>query len=359
MRHSLVLFAALCSVAGTLWAAEPARPVFKIGIIAPLTGDFANIGQDVREGATLALEEHPTTSVRYQVFYEDSQNQPRLNNTAIQRLTSLNKIDVAISLWSPAANVVAPIAESTQTLHFTIAWDSKIVERYRWTLIYGPSMEGFAARVLEIFKAAGCKRIAVASSVHIGNNRVIAALKPLLKASSMELVFEEQLAPSERDFRVYLMRLAETHPDATLQMFEPPQDEIFNRQARQLQIPLGVTTGYLDYYSPEARQMIDGSIYPSDLWATAEFREKFRARFGHDFVTDAPHAYDLVQILIDTVEDFYAAHTRLPTHEELLALLKTPRELDLAAGKSVMHANGWLETPFMLRRMASGVPVEL
>jgi hypothetical protein len=185
-------------------------------------------------------------------------------------------------------------------------------------------------------------------------------LRELLAKKHIKIVFDQLVEPSERDMRGYILKLRETHPEGVIQGFESPQDEIFNRQSHEVGLIWKATTGWFDYYPPAARTYINGNLYASDLWVAEGFREKFKKRFGHDFVTDAPHAYDVATIIVKTVDEFYAKNKRLPTHAELLKALKSPRELPgLMAGKGRMHENGWLETPFALRRIVNGKAVDV
>ncbi len=349
----------LAFACATLSAAD-SRPVFKIGAVLPLTGDLAPNGQDMRDGMMLAIEDNPKTPVDYKLCLEDSQYVPHVTVEATLRLLTLEKTDCLVSLWSNAANIVSPVAERYKTPHFSTAWDTSVMNGRKWTLCYGPGIDKFTEDSIKILREAGCKRVAIAGCVHSISSKVIPYSKELLANKDIAFVSDQLVDPSERDMRGYILKLRESHPDGIFQLFEPPQDEIFNRQCHELGFAPKTATGWLDYYTAEARRYMNGCLYPSDLWAAESFHAKFRKRFAHDFVTDAPHGYDVATMIIKTVDDFYAKNARLPTHEELLKALKAPRELpDLMAGKGRMHENGWLETPFVIRRMVNGKAVDL
>lgn len=361
MRRLLLLGVLTFCVSVGLWAGEEAKKLeLKIGVIAPLSGNQGFMGEDVRDGITLALEDLGKTKVAYKFIYEDDMGINRVTNEAVSRLISLNKVDMIYTLWTPAANIVGIRTEAAKVIQFNTSWDPEPCTKWKWTLVYGASLDEFARKTVDIFKKAGCKRVAIASFVHLGNQKVITAALPLFEKERIKIVFDEQVNPDERDFRVYLLKIRESKPDGIWQLWYAPQDEIFNRQAHILGIRWPVSVGYFDLFPQESLCYLDGNLFPSELWARADFTSKFKSRFGHGFTTRAAHVYDMTTIVVKTTEEFYASHNRLPTHEELLALLKTPRELpNLMVGPGRMHKNGWIEVPYAIRKVKDGKIVDV
>ena len=87
----------------------------KIGLILPLTGDAADIGQAQKNAVELALEQLKDSNI--QLIFEDDRLQTNDAVTAAQKLVNVDKVDAIIGpSWSGAALAVAPIAESSKTL---------------------------------------------------------------------------------------------------------------------------------------------------------------------------------------------------------------------------------------------------
>jgi branched-chain amino acid transport system substrate-binding protein len=340
--------------------ADAERPILKIGIIAPMSGDASFIGEDVRNGATLALEDIGDTGVKYDLIYEDNQNVNRLSNEAAQKLIHIDKADIIYSLWTNGAEIVGPLAERSHIIQFNTGWEPEAARKYHWTLVYGASYEDFAAKSVALFKQAGCKRVAIAEMLHVDVIKVVDAALPLFKKEGIQIVFNEPVTPDLRDFRTWILKIRSANPDGLWEPYwDPPQDAIFHRQMRELQYRPVFMTGYYDFFSPDLVRNVDNSYYPSELWAKDAFTKHFKERFGHPFLSRAAHIYDMTTIVIKTTEGFYSAHHRLPSHEELLALLKTPRELsDLMVGPGRMHSDGWIEVPFAIREIKNGKIVE-
>lgn len=318
------------------------------------------MGEEMRDAVRLALEDCPNKRVEYQLFFEDNEsNKLSSTNLAIRRLVNLNKVDFVFSMWPSNASVIAPYVEKSHIVHFNLTWYSNAFARYHWTCIEGPGMEDFTDKLVYILKKRGCKRVAFASFVEEGIRELSSVVIPRLKKEGFEVVFNELAMPDERDFRMYVLKLRETHPDGLIQFFDPPQELIFNRRMHELDCNIATVTGSFDFYSSEATKYMEGQIYPAFIWVEEGFQTKFKERFGYETTSYAGYMYDLTKMVVRVIENYYATNGRPPTHEELLGILKTPRTVDdLVIGKAIVHDNGWMEVPFVIRKIQNGKPIE-
>lgn len=103
LRELVSVFAVFIALA----MAPSSRAEDKIGVILPLTGDFARYGEKVREG----LEREKSSSVRY--VYEDEGCNPRVAVSAFQKLHSIDKTKVFLGPWcgSPQIAVASLVAK--------------------------------------------------------------------------------------------------------------------------------------------------------------------------------------------------------------------------------------------------------
>jgi hypothetical protein len=127
----------------------------------------------------------------------------------------------------------------------------------------------------------------------------------------------------------------------------------------ELDCNIATVTGSFDFYSSEATKYMEGQIYPAFIWVEEGFQTKFKERFGYETTSYAGYMYDLTKMVVRVIENYYATNGRPPTHEELLGILKTPRTVDdLVIGKAIVHDNGWMEVPFVIRKIQNGKPIE-
>jgi branched-chain amino acid transport system substrate-binding protein len=334
------------------------KPVLKIGVIAPLTGDNAPLGEDMRNGVTLAVEE-AQDKIPFVVkpIFEDDQLESRQTNECARRLISLNHVDFLFTLWTPSANLVGRIADEAHVIQFNTSWDAAPTEKYKWTLMHGATYQDYADKVIDIIKKSGAKRVAIASNVELGNNMCIAYAEPILKKAGIDVVFDEKYAPGTYDLRTYFLKLRETKPDFIWHHNNPPGDIIFFRAWAQLGDKLPAT-GYYDFMRPEYKEFgrwIEGDVFASSLYTTPEFTEKYTRRFKYPPYVRAGHFYDMTRIVIQAADTLYKKLGRMPNREELLTELKRPKELpDLVVGPGRMTTSGWVESHYVLRQIKDG-----
>src|SRR5437667_151529 len=92
---SMVLIA--IAGAGSAWAQK--GPI-KIGVIAPMSGGAAQIGKDMTNGIAMWLEENNQTITgrKVEVLIEDSQGQPTVAPTKLQKLVESDRVHVLIGI---------------------------------------------------------------------------------------------------------------------------------------------------------------------------------------------------------------------------------------------------------------------
>jgi len=365
MKVRIALTAALALFVGGInlhSQQAPQKPVFKIGVIAPLTGDNAILGEDMREGTTLAIEElKDKLSFEIKPIYEDDRLENRLTNQAALKLIELDKVDMLFTLWTPSASLIGPRCEKAHVIQFNTSWDAAPTQRFHWTLMHGATYQDFAEKIVNVIKMHHPKRVAIASNVELGINLCNDYAKPLIKEAGIQIVFDDQYNPGDLDLRMYFLKLRESKPDFIWTNNNPPGDIIFLKAQAQLGKKLP-STGNYDYMRPEyesLERLIEGDIFPSGLYTTPDFNKRFTMRFGHPQHMRAAHFYDMVNITADAINSLYRKLERMPTHEELLAELKRPKELpNLAVGPGRMTPSGWVESHYVLRQIKNGKVVE-
>jgi branched-chain amino acid transport system substrate-binding protein len=332
------------------------KPVLKLGAVLPLTGDNANVGEDVRDGAILAIEEMKGTlpfDVRF--IYEDDQMIASQTNSAALKLLQVDHVDTLFSIWSPPSNIISPHTDRLKTpLICAASWDVDPLKKFHWTLINGSGTDPFAKECVKIMQRHGAKRLAIAAMVQTGNQKILRDMQPYLKQAGIEVVFDEQFPPGTRDFRTYVLKIREAKPDFLLCLSFPPEDEIFWRAYKILGDPIA-TTGYYDYIGADVRKFVEGAVFPA-VRPPEKFNQKFQARFNRPpSVVDAGSMYDMVKMELQTVDGLYHKLGRMPTHEELLTALKIPRKLEnLSFGSEIVHPDGWIECELSLLQIKEG-----
>jgi len=104
------------------------KKTIKIGVILPLTGGQANLGQSAHKAVLLAQEKLGKTKYNYEIIIEDDALDPKLTSNAANKLVNVDKVDALISFTSGSGNIVAPIATENKILHIGIGTDPAIAK---------------------------------------------------------------------------------------------------------------------------------------------------------------------------------------------------------------------------------------
>src|SRR3954453_8452571 len=112
--------AAFMLVLGSAWAADPV----KIGVVTPLTGTYAGIGQQVRWGLELATKEVNAAGGiagrQVNLNFEDEEANPAVATQKAERLFQVTKVDFLTGTVNSGSTLaVAQVAERNSRLAST------------------------------------------------------------------------------------------------------------------------------------------------------------------------------------------------------------------------------------------------
>jgi branched-chain amino acid transport system substrate-binding protein len=92
-----------------------------IGAILPQTGDVAIFGQWIQNGLELGLNnfesENPDLKVKIKLILEDSKNESKDGLSSLNKLISIDKIDILISAMSKVSIPLIPVSEKNKIPH--------------------------------------------------------------------------------------------------------------------------------------------------------------------------------------------------------------------------------------------------
>ena len=92
-------------------------PPFRIGVLLPLTGNFAYFGEQTKQGLTLALEElNASLKRKIELVYEDDECLPKMAVRGMTKLLEIDKVDLVIGpACSTSILSVAPLVQRKNT----------------------------------------------------------------------------------------------------------------------------------------------------------------------------------------------------------------------------------------------------
>jgi branched-chain amino acid transport system substrate-binding protein len=354
MRVLALLF--LCLLPIPSFAEEP----IKIGVLIPLTGPLAPYGEAARRGFELALEDFPNLGEKLSLVYEDSRYDNATSLSALEKLSSKDKI-LGVYAWGTGPiQAIAPVAESRGIATFAISANHDAVKDKRFLIQFNYDMRDCARAILDYLRANAMTRMSVLlADIEYFQNMLLRLNEQKAKEEEIEIL--ATLSPAESDFRNFIGKLRNKKPDAVGVLLVSGQLQQFYRQLNDLRLNVKtISTDFLD--DPQEIQLsgptIEGTVFPAPF-VTEEFITRYRARYKTiSQVPWAANAYDFIRVLNLTL----ASGKTPQTGEELLESFRAVAPGSGASGplKVIPNARGHaVKVGVVLKRVTNGEAIQV
>jgi branched-chain amino acid transport system substrate-binding protein len=282
----------------------------KIGVLFPLSGPMALIGNEAYQAAEVArdmINERGGVLGRKVTFAVADAPAPTQANAEATRLIVREKVPLIAGSYASSLSLAASeVAEREGVLYWeTIAVADKVTQRNYKNIVrltFNASMMGetaadFAHELAQkLGKAPADLRIAVISEDSEFGQSVGEAAANRVKSQGMKLVANERYSRTVTDLSSLVLSLKAARPDAIIATSYLNDAVLFMRQARELDLNvgalIGIGTGYalpdfLSAVGPNVEGIFDvdapaslnvANLPPATRKMYAEFLERFRAK---------------------------------------------------------------------------------
>lgn len=213
---------------------DPPSPKVKILALLPLSGPEAHQGATARHGIEFALRD-PAAAEAVEVVFEDSLSDI-VRSMAVYRAGRRGRpLQAVLTLGSPIAMALAPLANADQVLLFAMAANPaySTPDDFTYRLIGSAEEEtSFLASVLK--KRVGESSLAV---VYQESDYGLATSTAFLKHAALaglSVVHQESFLPKSSDYRAQLTRIKAKAPKALYMAFYGEDAGVFVRQAKEI-----------------------------------------------------------------------------------------------------------------------------
>ncbi len=340
MKRILSLSVLAALAASVLFLACPSQKTeWKIGVIAPLTGDAGIYGQPLQKGLELAAEQvNASGGVKdrpLRLLFEDTQADPKVAVTVVNKLIQVDKVDAIIGdMFSSTTLAAAPVAQEKGIVMLSPTASAEAVPKvgdHVFSIYPSDSYDGqfLGAFVAATLKPSKVAIVGVQADAMIG---VKAAFAGEIKRAGGTIALDETYVPKTTDFRTVL---AKVKSSGAAVVFVPGYlEELVTllKQAKELGIKatfVSISTAYDPKLFELAKQAAEGLIISAPVYdpqsadpVIGRFRQAFKAKFGSDPDVWAAYGYDALYILIQAMGK--AATSKQPLHTELAAVKDFP-----------------------------------
>ena len=262
-----------------------------LGVILPLSGPLAFVGEDVRRGMEIAINKYENSRLR--IKFEDDGYKGTNAASAAQRLLTIDRVDLLVSLWD-MAEIVAPVSERLSKPHISIRWDSGITSRFKYTFTFEATAESYVTFMSKIPAFSSAERLAILTEESVGWNLAREKVKEIIKSNNQLLVFDDTFNAGVSDFRSEISKAILTQPNVFILNCVQPELGRIIRTIRELS-PKADILGFFQGIDNPA--LVEGIPYVSLTDTAPWFKQAFKLKYGEDFKIRASHGYDIVGLL--------------------------------------------------------------
>ncbi|MCB0338456.1 MAG: penicillin-binding protein activator [Bdellovibrionales bacterium] len=281
--------------------------VLRIGVILPLTGEAASVGQAIQNGMQFAYDQLPTESQsRLKIAYEDDGLNPARTISAYRKLLSEQRIDGVVVASSGTSKALAPHVEKDKVPMLAIATDPKVVEGRNYAMNFWVSAESEVSTAIPEARRRGYKTLARIITQH---DFPVAVKSHFDEMANGEFTFllDEEYPADEKNFRSYLTKVAssEAELDAIYVGLMPGQLGIFAKQVKEMGISLPMF-GFETFEDSQEVKVSNGSLvgqwYVNTDDPSEAFHNAFKLKYPKSSLYGASNGNDIVLILAEAAK---------------------------------------------------------
>lgn len=342
----------LVTLLGPTASATDRDKTYHIALIAPLSGPVAFLGEQVRKGATLALESlDPNLKSKITFTVKDDQFDPKQTLAAYYQLEAQGAVDMVIVVGSPPANALAPIIEKKQQVLIAVAAsDPEIVKGREKSFIHWVIPSELAKSLVDELIRRGHRKIGLIAAEVSGTLADIEAVESelTLRGEGNRIAYKATFRRDEVDFKSAISAIKGKQLDGVIAVLFPPSVSIFAKQMRQFQLNtelIGMETFEDKAEVQAAAGALEGAWFVTAAHPSSSFSEKFRSRWGEGPGIASGNGYDALTIIAQGVSESKI------TASEMSQYLETKRDFVGACGSYSASGDHRFTLPAALKRV--------
>lgn len=323
-----------------LGAAAGTSTSLRLGAVLPLTGDYASLGEEVRRGVELGVNEANKNGLQIQATFEDAKSDFGTGPvSAANKLLNANGIDLGLTMIVEEAKPIIPLF-TAHKVPLLVVWDSnKFLEQsgdYVFSTGFSTEKAG-EAMAAYAFNALHVKRIAVIRHQDAWADVITPAFIQKYESLGGIVIYDETVSIDTTDYRTVISKIKASNADGVYFPLVPPTNAQFVIQAKQygLKGPLMTGDAFIQDVVSQVGGAAEGIYYTNTYTDTKEaLTALYTKKYG-----SAPKDVTLVSMGYDGVmHAAQAMHNNSSSlHQALLELFGPNRALERVEKIVVIH----------------------
>jgi branched-chain amino acid transport system substrate-binding protein len=267
-KRALMVAAITCLAIGSIGSASAADTIIKIGVVGPLTGQFAAVGQSQINGAEMMAKEINAAGGKYTIELiseDDASNCDQSVNATVKLITKDRVAAILGACNSPCALAMIPMTERYKIPQFTFGVGTAITKQgSKWVYRVAVGAPG-QTKVLADYAVnkLGQKKIAVLYSDDEYGASMAEGFKTALEKMNLQPAAYESYPRSDKDFSGQLITVKNSGATCLYATGSYAASALISKQAQQLGMNLqliGDTGNATPKYIELGGKAVDGAV---------------------------------------------------------------------------------------------------
>ena len=326
----------------------------RIGMLLPLSGSYASVGSDNREGAEVAIAE--LSESRITLVYGDSRTEPMQAISEFRRMVNVEKVVAVFAFRGPVGMAINPISKQMGVPVLGGVGNKKFALENEYAFQLWPPSDQEGKYIADQIAKRDAARVALVTAQDDWTDAVSVGFREGIKANKQNLVFDEDLVPSQSDFRTTVLKLKSSNPDAVFVNLSLSQIGPFIKQLREQKVGGPIFSNFFinkpDVITSAGAAVLEGVLFAEMDTDLPVLKKELRNRFDSSPSGATLSSYIGTMLLGQATKDLGETFTR----EEYYQSLKRQQNINTKNGKLVVDKRV-VQFPMTLRVMRNGKAV--
>ncbi|MFI3242242.1 MAG: ABC transporter substrate-binding protein [Alphaproteobacteria bacterium] len=335
------------------------KPVVKIGMGLPLTGDYDHIGKSVKNAVTMAFEkwEDKDTKYKYELIFEDDGLLSRGAVNVSNKFLNLDNVNALLVFWGQTGKIYTSHADERQKVMLACAALNDMADP-KFVLNNYTQYEEMTDVLINKLKKEGVKTVVYTADTHAVGVAQSIFFKEALEKAGIKVLAIERYHKGTVDFRLSIAKLEKLQPDYYITAIEQPGTVNFIKQHREITKKNNLAGIDVFPFMPKEYWAL-----ANDLWyiqaagGTQDFRNRYEDKYKGTLENCAANSYDNLDLLIYAYENTSLREGFLiPNNEDVVKTLQNIKEWNGAMGQVTIDSEGVIRSKPDLYIMKNAEP---
>lgn len=284
------------------------RETTRVGAVLPLTGGLASVGEDIRNGMQIAMDE-----TGLEINIQDGEANPQKSLNAARQLVDIEKAKIVLTAFRGASLSIASGLQDKNAVIFstTATAEGKSVSTSTPNLFVMGSEIVKSAEILGRYAKQNniCKAVGLMSEqTDVGKDKLKGFSSSL---GAEKIAITEFFDPAATDFRTIIAKIKGTGADCIFVEIRSNTFSVLLKQLEENNYDAKVfSTSYSvtpAVFKEAPKKQLDNVIFSSTLIdegnpLTKSFLEKYKARYNRDATDFSLVGYEMVKMIEQPVK---------------------------------------------------------